>query len=67
MRVLPALVHIAPGVVPVAAAAPAAMMAGAVVVHLRCKEGVAAIPALVLCVLAVALAWARFGSYAFAK
>lgn len=50
-----------------AAAAPAAMMAGAVVVHLRCKEGVAAIPALVLCVLAVALAWARFGSYAFAK
>ena len=37
----------------------------AVLVHLRRKEGVDAVPAVVLGLLAVFLAWGRFGPYAF--
>jgi hypothetical protein len=51
--------------VPVAAAALAVMMAGAVLVHLRRKERVDVVPAVVLGLLAVFLAWGRFGPYAF--
>jgi hypothetical protein len=63
--ILPALLHVAPALVPMAAAALAVMTAGAVVVHLRRKEGVDAVPAVVLGLLAVFLAWGRFGPYAF--
>ena len=63
--ILPALLHIAPALVPVAAAALAVVMAGAVLVHLRRKERVDAVLAVVLGLLAVFLAWGRFGPYAF--
>jgi hypothetical protein len=63
--ILPALLHVAPALVPVAAAALAVVMAGAVLVHLRRKERVDAVPAVVLGLLAVFLAWGRFGPYAF--
>ena len=60
--ILPALLRIAPVLVPVAAAALAVLMAGAVVVHVRRHEGAAATPALVLGLLALFLAWGRFGT-----
>jgi DoxX-like family len=63
--ILPALLHVAPALVPVAAAALAVVTAGAVLVHLRRKERVDAVPAVVLGLLAVFLAWGRFGPYAF--
>jgi DoxX-like family len=63
--ILPALLNVAPAVVPVAAAALAVVMAGAVLVHLRRKERVDAVLAVVLGLLAVFLAWGRFGPYAF--
>lgn len=64
--VLPALLDVAPVLVPVAAIGLAAVMLGAVVVHLRRGEGAAsAAPALVLAVLAVVLAWGRLGTWAF--
>jgi hypothetical protein len=63
--ILPALLHVAPALVPVAAAALAVVMAGAVLVHLRRKERVDAVLAVVLGLLAVFLAWGRFGPYAF--
>lgn len=63
--VLPALLTIAPVLVPVAAAALAVVMAGAVVVHLRRKEASAVVAPLVLGLLAVFVAWGRFGPYAF--
>lgn len=64
--VLPALFDIAPVLVPVAAIGLAAVMLGAVVVHLRRGEGIgAAAPALVLALLAGFVAWGRLGAYAF--
>ena len=63
--ILPALLHVAPALVSVAAAALAVVMAGAVLVHLRRKERVDAVLAVVLGLLAVFLAWGRFGPYAF--
>jgi hypothetical protein len=63
--VLPAVLHVAPALVPVAATALAVVMAGAVVVHLRRKERVDTVLAVVLGLLAVFLAWGRFGPYAF--
>jgi hypothetical protein len=49
----------------VAAAALAVVTAGAVLVHLRRKERVDAALDVVLGLLAVFLAWGRFGPYAF--
>lgn len=64
--VLPALIGVAPVLVPVAAAGLVLVMAGAVVTHLRRGEGfAAAVPALVLGLLAAFVAWGRFGTYAF--
>src|ERR1700739_1634730 len=60
----PPLLHVAPALVPVAAAALAVVMTGAVLVHLRRKERVDAVPAVVLGLLAVFLAWGRLGPYA---
>lgn len=63
---LPAIVNIAPVLVPLAALGLALVMAGAVVVHLRRGEGVgAAAPALVLGVLSLVVAWGRFGPWSF--
>lgn len=64
--VLPALVDVAPVLVPVAAVGLALTMAGAVVVHLRRGDSFAkAVPAVVLGALAVVLAVGRFGPNAF--
>lgn len=64
--VLPAIVGIAPVLVPLAAIGLALTMVGAVVVHLRDGEGfAAAMPAVVLGLLCVVVAWGRLGPYAF--
>lgn len=62
--ILPALTHIAPVLVPVAAIGLALTMVGAVATHARRGEPFAAsVPALVLGVLSLVVAWGRFGSY----
>ena len=63
--VLPALLDIAPVLVPLAALGLVLVMIGAIVVHLRLKEGQAAIKNVVLLVLAAVVVWGRFGPYAF--
>jgi hypothetical protein len=63
--ILPALLDIAPILVPVAATGLAITMAGAVIVHLRRKEYQATAPSAVLLLLALFVAWGRFGPYSF--
>jgi uncharacterized membrane protein YphA (DoxX/SURF4 family) len=63
--VLPAVVNIAPILVPVAASCLAVVMVGAVVVHIRFHEPSAVLPPVVLFIAAVIVAWGRFGAYAF--
>jgi uncharacterized membrane protein YphA (DoxX/SURF4 family) len=63
--VLPALLDIAPVLVPLAAVGLAALMAGALVTHLRRKEHQAVAVTLVLFAVAAFLAWQRFGPQAF--
>lgn len=72
---LPGLLGIAPILVPVAAACSAALLAGAVVIHVRRGDKVAGgpldlvgdlpapLPAAFFCVLALFVAWGRFGPY----
>lgn len=62
--VLPGLTGIAPILVPLAALGLTLLMIGAVVVHVRSGDGVAAAaPAIVLAVLCAFVAIARFGPY----
>jgi VIT1/CCC1 family predicted Fe2+/Mn2+ transporter len=63
--VLPAAVHIAPIVVPLAAVGLALVMVGAVAVHTRRKETMNVVVNVVLIALAVFVAWGRFGPYSF--
>ena len=63
--VLPAAVHIAPILVPLAAVGLVLVMAGAAVVHARRKEAPQVAVNAVLLVLAVVVAWGRFGPYSF--
>lgn len=63
--VLPALLDIAPVLVPLAAAGLAMIMVGAAVVHARRGEYQAIIANVVLLILAAVVAWGRFGPYAF--
>jgi uncharacterized membrane protein YphA (DoxX/SURF4 family) len=63
--VLPAAVHIAPILVPLAAVGLAPVMAGAATVHARRKEAPMVAVNVVLLVLAVVVAWGRFGPYSF--
>ena len=63
--VLPAALHIAPILVPLAAVGLALVMVGAVVVHARRKEPMNIVVNVVLIVLAVIVAWGRFGPYSF--
>lgn len=63
--VLPPLLDIAPVLTPVAAVGFAVIMVGALVVHGRRKEGRQVAMNVALLVLAVVLAWGRFGPYAF--
>lgn len=64
--VLPAATGVAPILTPVAAAALAVVMVGAVVTHVRRKEYPkdVVLPAALL-VMSVIVAWGRFGPYAF--
>jgi uncharacterized membrane protein YphA (DoxX/SURF4 family) len=63
--VLPAALHIAPILVPLAAVGLALVMAGAAVVHARRKEAPQVAVNALLLVLAVVVAWGRFGPYSF--
>jgi uncharacterized membrane protein YphA (DoxX/SURF4 family) len=64
--VLPALVDIAPVLVPIAAAGLALTMVGAAVFHIRRNDPPASLaPSIVLGILAVVLAVGRFGPEAF--
>jgi uncharacterized membrane protein YphA (DoxX/SURF4 family) len=63
--VVPAAVHIAPILVPLAAVGLALVMVGAVVVHARRKEPLNIAVNVVLIALAVFVAWGRFGPYSF--
>jgi uncharacterized membrane protein YphA (DoxX/SURF4 family) len=63
--VLPAAVHIAPVLVPVAASALVLVMVGAAVVHARRNEAVNVVVNVVLIALAIFVAWGRFGPYSF--
>jgi uncharacterized membrane protein YphA (DoxX/SURF4 family) len=65
--VVPAAVHIAPILVPLAAVGLAVVMIGAAVVHARRKEASMIAMNAVLSVLAVTVAWGRFGPYSFAS
>ncbi|MFE5038204.1 DoxX family protein [Streptomyces sp. NPDC056683] len=63
--VLPAVVNIAPVLVPLAAAGLALVMIGAAAMHLRRGEYPALAPSGVLLILAATVTWGRFGPYAF--
>jgi len=63
--ILPAALDIAPILVPLAATGLVVVMVGAIVVHARRKENPMVIGNLVLLVLAVVVAWGRFGPYSF--
>jgi uncharacterized membrane protein YphA (DoxX/SURF4 family) len=63
--VLPAALHIAPILVPLAAVGLALVMVGAIVVHARRKEPMNIVVNVLLIVLAVIVAWGRFGPYSF--
>ncbi|TGA91162.1 DoxX family protein [Streptomyces sp. MZ04] len=62
--VLPAVLDIAPGVVPLAAVGAALLMTGAVYTRLRRHEAAIVVDLLYLC-LAVFVAWGRFGPESF--
>ncbi|MFI5955215.1 DoxX family protein [Cryptosporangium sp. NPDC051539] len=63
--VLPAVIDVVPMLVPIAATGLALVMLGAVVMHVRRSEFSALVPSVVLLILAVVVAWGRFGPYAF--
>jgi uncharacterized membrane protein YphA (DoxX/SURF4 family) len=63
--VLPAVVHIAPILVPLAAVGLVLVMVGAAVVHARRNEPMNVAVNLVLITLAIFVAWGRFGPYSF--
>jgi uncharacterized membrane protein YphA (DoxX/SURF4 family) len=64
--ILPAVTHIAPVLVPLAAVGLALVMVGAAVVHARRNEPLNVGVNAVLLALAVFVAWGRFGPYPFA-
>jgi uncharacterized membrane protein YphA (DoxX/SURF4 family) len=63
--ILPAAVHIAPILVPLAAIALILVMVGAAVVHARRNESMNIAVNVVLIALAAFVAWGRFGPYSF--
>ena len=63
--VLPALLDIAPILVPLAATGLAIIMIGAIITHARRKEYPVVGMNVVLLILALIVAWGRFGPYAF--
>jgi uncharacterized membrane protein YphA (DoxX/SURF4 family) len=63
--ILPTVLDIAPILVPIAATGLAVIMLGAIVTHARRREQQAIVINVILLVLAVVVAWGRFGPYAF--
>lgn len=63
--ILPAALHIAPVLVPLAAVGWALLMIGAMITHLRRQEARAIPVNLVLLALAAFVAWGRFGPHSF--
>jgi hypothetical protein len=63
--ILPAVLGIAPVLVPLAATGAALLFAGAVITRLRRGEKVTIVPDLVYLALAVYVAWGRFGPESF--
>jgi uncharacterized membrane protein YphA (DoxX/SURF4 family) len=63
--VLPAALHIAPVLVPLAAVGLVLLMAGAAIMHVRRHEAQGIVVSLVLLALAVIVAWGRFGPQSF--
>ncbi|GAA4447674.1 DoxX family protein [Phytohabitans houttuyneae] len=63
--VLPAILDIAPVLVPIAATGLVIVMIGAAIVHGRRKEWPMVAANLVLLVLCAIVAWGRFGPYSF--
>ncbi len=63
--ILPAVFDVATVLVPIAATGLALLMLGAAVTHARRKESQMIVANVVLLVLAVFVAWGRFGPYAF--
>lgn len=63
--VLPAIVHIAPVLVPASATCLGIVMVGAIAIHVRRAEYAALLAPVVLLVAAVVVAWGRFGPHAF--
>ena len=63
--ILPAVLDVAPVLVPLAAVGVALLMAGAIVVHARRHETQAIVVNVVLLALAVLVAWGRFGPQSF--
>ncbi len=63
--ILPAVLDVAPILVPMAAAGLALLMIGAFIAHARRQEAQGIAVTLVLLILAVVVAWGRFGSHSF--
>ena len=63
--ILPAVLDVAPFLVPIAAVGLALVMVGAATTHLRRKETPMVALNVVLLALALFVAWGRFGPYAF--
>ncbi|MGW0436238.1 DoxX family protein [Micromonospora sp. NPDC003197] len=65
--ILPAILDIAPVLVPLAALGLVVVMIGAIVVHARRKEVQSVVMNIVLLVLAAVVVWGRFGPYSFSS
>lgn len=63
--ILPAVLDVAPVLVPLAALGLILIMIGAAITHARRKESQAIVMNVVLLVLAAVVAWGRFGPYSF--
>src|SRR5262249_37204447 len=63
--ILPALLHIAPVLVPLAALGLVLLMVGAAVTHARRRETQSIVVNMVLLLLAAVVVWGRFGPYPF--
>lgn len=63
--ILPAVLDIAPVLVPLAAVGLVLLMIGAIITHLRRQETQALVPTLAILALAAFVAWGRFGPESF--
>ena len=64
--IFPAITGIAPVFVPLAASGVAVLMLGAVITHVRLRDPFGqTVPAIVLLLVAIFVAWGRFGAYSF--